>query len=168
MKSKSIIVCMTVLFLSTAMALMGQTKVSGTDHCKPPDPNYSVKVGDRTNHVLQLTQNKCDWTKPMAIEGIESKEGLDTGVSDVSGNRMRFHGYHVSTMANGDKCFVRYQGSMMMTENKPGNAEGTWTFDGGTGVCRGIKGKGTFKSAYEADGSGSVDVEGEYTLPAKK
>ncbi len=168
MKLKTIIACMTVLFLSSVITLMGQTKVSGTDHCNPPDPNYSVNVGDRTTHTIQLMQNKCEWIKPMAVEGIESKGGLDTGVADVSGNRVRVHGYHVSTMANGDKCIIRYEKSVMMKEGKPGISEGGWSFEGGTGVCKGIKGKGTFKTTTEADGSRTADVVGEYTLPAKK
>ena len=47
----------------------------------------------------------------------------------------------------------------------PTAIEGTWTFTGGTGKMKGIKGHGTYKVTPAADGSASVTVEGEYTMP---
>ncbi|MDD5544996.1 MAG: hypothetical protein PHX83_17660 [Acidobacteriia bacterium] len=154
--------------LMLASAVMGQTKVSGAEKCNVPNPNYSVNVGDRADHSITLMQNTCDWTKPMEVDGIQSKQGHDTTVAEMTKTAMRFHGFHVSTMANGDKCFVRYQGSAPMVNGKPGNSSGTWSYDGGTGKFRSIKGKGNFKGTPAEDGSETVEVEGEYTLPARK
>jgi hypothetical protein len=36
---------------------------------------------------------------------------------------------------------------------------------GGLGNFRGLKGKGTYKEKDQADGSMTVEVEGEYELP---
>ena len=53
-----------------------------------------------------------------------------------------------------------------MKEQKLESGEGTWTFAGGTGKLKGIKGKGTYKCKPSGDNV-DCDVEGEYRLPAK-
>jgi len=45
---------------------------------------------------------------------------------------------------------------------------GTWSFTGGTGKLKGLKGKGTYKGTGNADGSMTYEVEGDYELPAAK
>ena len=50
-------------------------------------------------------------------------------------------------------------------EGRTARRGGTWTFTGGTGKLKGIKGKGTYKDKGAADGSGTIEVEGEYELP---
>jgi hypothetical protein len=45
------------------------------------------------------------------------------------------------------------------------SAEGTWSFAGGTGKLKGIKGKGTYKGKGAPDGSATYEVEGEYEMP---
>jgi hypothetical protein len=47
----------------------------------------------------------------------------------------------------------------------PESAEGTWSFVGGTGKLKGLKGKGTYKGKYAADGTSTYEIEGEYELP---
>jgi hypothetical protein len=52
-----------------------------------------------------------------------------------------------------------------MGKEGPESDEGTWSYAGGTGKFRGLKGKGTYKGKMEADGF--VDtIEGEYTVGA--
>jgi hypothetical protein len=41
---------------------------------------------------------------------------------------------------------------------------GTWTFVSGTGKCKGIKGKGTYKGTPNADGTVTYQVDGEYSM----
>jgi hypothetical protein len=51
-----------------------------------------------------------------------------------------------------------------LKDGKPEAVSGTWTFVGGTGKHKSLKGKGTFKSAsMDADGNITFDIEGEYT-----
>jgi hypothetical protein len=45
------------------------------------------------------------------------------------------------------------------------SAEGKWSFGGGTGKLKGLKGKGTYKGKGAPDGTLTVEVEGEYELP---
>ena len=45
------------------------------------------------------------------------------------------------------------------------SADGTWSFTGGTGKLKGIKGKGTYKGTGAPDGTVTYEVEGEYELP---
>jgi hypothetical protein len=75
------------------------------------------------------------------------------------------HGYVVGTLANGDKMYVRTQGSSTLKDGAVETAEGTWSFRGGTGKLKGVKGKGSYKGKGTTDGSAIYDVESEYELP---
>ena len=71
-------------------------------------------------------------------------------------------------MDNGDKFFVSFHGGSALKDGKPGPQQGTWSFTGGTGKLKGLKGKGTYKGTINDDGTATVDVEGEYELPSAK
>jgi hypothetical protein len=158
-----------VLALALAGTTGAQTKTTGTISCAKPDPAYSIEVADRAGHTISLAKFACTWTKPMEIEGVQTKDGTDVATDDGSGTRFHGSGYHVSNMANGDKIFVRFSGTDTMTKDgKPAGNEGTWSYTGGTGKFKGITGKGTYKGKADADGNMVTEVEGEYALPAKK
>ncbi len=154
-----------LVVLSLGMVVSAQTKVSGTLQCGKPDPQYSVEVGDRPNHLFGINQVKCTWTKALGIAGLQPKQDAYTAFNEVTGNTSRDHGTGLSTMENGDKSFVRFRGSTKYKDGKPDTAEGSWSYTGGTGKLKGIKGKGTYKGKSEADGSVTYEVEGEYALP---
>ena len=138
-----------------------QNKVSGSAQCGKPDIQQQAEVPDHPGHMLTLAQMKCSWTKPLEVDGVQSKDGVDSAVGDVHGASGRSHGYYVDSMANGDKAFVRWEGTDSM---KDGTSEGKWSYVGGTGKFKGLKGGGTYKGKTAQDGSVSFDVEGEYTL----
>lgn len=166
---KQRIIWVFVLGFALASAAAAQTKTSGTISCAKPDPTYSIDVGDRAGHVLGLSKYACTWTKGMVIAGVATKDGTDVTTSDSSGMRVRLSGYHVSNMANGDKIFVRFFGTETEGKGgKPATSAGRWSYTGGTGKFKGITDKGTYKGKTDADGNIVSDVEGEYTLPAKK
>ena len=73
-------------------------------------------------------------------------------------------GYVVITMDNGDKAYVRLQGTSSVKEGAL-TAEGTWSYTGGTGKLKGLKGEGTYKGSGVLGGAGENQVEGEYSLP---
>jgi hypothetical protein len=152
-----------VLVCFAAVAASGQTKISGTVQCGKPDPQQVVTVGDRPGHSLGVEQAKCTWTNPMEIEGAKSKDGVSTATNDISGNTAHARGVHVSTMDSGDKYFVSYQGTATTKDGALVGSKGTWSFTGGTGKLKGIKGKGTFTCTPSGDGS-SCEVEGDYQL----
>jgi len=79
--------------------------------------------------------------------------------------RAKGHGYVGGTMANGDKMYVRIQGSSTLKDSVVESAEGAWSFTGGTGKLKGVEGKGTYKGKGAPDGSATYEVEGEYELP---
>ncbi len=163
MKVKIVLACLVVLALATVAG--AQTKISGTIKCNKPDPQYGIDIGDRPNHGFGIDKSNCTWLKPMEIAGGQTKDGYSVGSGETSGNKATGRGYHVSTMANGDKFHVRFQGTNTLKDGAPQSATGTWSFTGGTGKLKGIKGKGTYKGTAGADGSITYEVEGEYQLP---
>jgi len=156
-----------VLFLAAlplAVSATAQTKVSGTIQCKAGDVK-PVEIGDKPGHAFAIFQGDCTWMKPMEIGGVQTKTGTDTVASELSGNGSTDRGYHVDTMANGDKFTVRFQGSGKSKDGKQASGSGTWTFVDGTGKVKGIKGGGKYKSTASPDGTTTTEVEGEYKLP---
>jgi hypothetical protein len=146
------------------IAAFAQTKISGTVQCSKPDEEHAIEVGDHPGHSVMISKGKCTWTKPMEIAGTETKEDVGTVVDDINGNKSHGHGYVVGTLASGDKMYVRTQGSAATKDKVVEGADGTWSFTGGTGKVKGIKGKGTYKGKGAPDGSVTYDVEGEYEL----
>ncbi len=156
------------LLLTLAAAASGQTKITGTLSCGKPDATYSIEVGDRTGHSVSISKFACTWTTPMEYGEVQAKDGYDVAYGDSSGAKVRSSGYHVSNLSNGDKIYVRFQGNDTTMDGKPGATEGTWSYTGGTGKFKGIKGKGIYKGKADASGNMVSDVEGDYKLPAAK
>ena len=163
MRLKIIFTLLIVLVLAALAS--AQTKVSGTLQCGKPDQQQVIEVGDRPNHSFVIYQLKCTWTKSLEIAGVQSKEDVYTVFSEVSGNRLRDQMYGVGTMTNGDKYYCRVQGSVTLKEGVLESIEGKWSYAGGTGKLKGLKGKGTSKGKGAPDGTFTVEVEGEYELP---
>lgn len=163
MRVRSVVMFLIVLALATAV--WAQTKTAGTMQCGKGDPAYAIPVGDRPDHVFSISKSKCTWAKGLEMAGTAATDHEYTGFTDVSGNRGRSRTAAVGTMANGDKYFVATQGTVTFKEGVPQAHEGTWSYTGGTGKLKGIKGKGTYKGTVAADGTGTIEVEGEYELP---
>jgi hypothetical protein len=153
-----------VVFALAAVA-SAQTKISGTLQCGKPDQQHAIEVGDRPNHSFVISQTKCTWTKSIEIAGIQTKEHVVAQFYEVSGNRSHGQEYAVGTMTNGDKYYGPVQGSATLKDGVPESAEGKWSFAGGTGKLKGLKGKGTYKGKGAPDGTSTFEVEGEYELP---
>jgi len=158
------LLCAITLAASVAAA---QNKLSGTVQC-PAQPNesLSIEVGDHPGHAYVISKGACTWTKPLEIAGLKSKDDAAAGFAEVDGNRAREHSSQVDAMDNGDKYYVRTQGTATTKDQKFESGEGTWSFAGGTGKLKGVKGKGTYKCKPEGDNV-NCDVEGEYTLSSK-
>jgi len=149
--------------LTMATAASAQSKFSGTQQCAKADPVYTVPVGDRPDHTMSLIKDKCTWTSG-EIGGVKLKDEEDTIVSDSSGSRARDRGIGVGTLVDGDKAFVQFQGTGTLKDNMPVSGQGTWSFTGGTGKLKALKGKGTYKGKWNPDGTSSFEIEGEYQL----
>jgi hypothetical protein len=165
MRIKSILVC--GVLLAAAAAASAQTKFSGAQQCAKSDPEYTVPVGDKPDHVLLLAKQKCTWTSG-EIAGVQIKEEDDTVTSDMSGSVGLDKGFGVGLMANGDKYFGHFEGKTVIKDKAPVSTTGTFTFTGGTGKLKGLKGKCPYKGTFNPDGTATFQIEGEYTLPAAK
>lgn len=153
-----------VLMLALTLGASARTKVSGTSHCAKPDPQHVLPVTGMDGHSLAVEQFKCTWTKPMELAGLQSKDGVSTDTNDISGNTGRSRGYHISTMSNGDLMRVSYSGNSTMKDGALVTLKGTWSYIGGTGKLKGVKGKGTFDCKADGDGV-TCEIEGDYSLP---
>jgi hypothetical protein len=146
----------------------GQTKITGTIQCAKPDQQTAIPVNDRPGHAFVVAKVKCTWTKPVELAGAQAKTGEDTVFSEADGVKSRDSGYDVTTMANGDKFWVRFSGTTTTDKNGVPQAQsGTWSFVNGTGKLKGITGKGTYKGKGASDGSVTTEVEGEYQIAGK-
>jgi hypothetical protein len=125
---------------------------------------YSVEVGDRPGHAMLLEKAACTWTQGLAIGSDKAKDATNVATVEVTVARDTGNGAHVSTMESGDKFFVSYRYTSAMKDGKPGETSGKWSFAGGTGKVKGVKGGGTFKVTFAEDGSSTAEVEGEYVL----
>jgi hypothetical protein len=151
-----------------ASSAVAQTKFSGIIECSKPDPTYTIQVPDQEGYSLVIGQNKCTWTKPFKIEGLESKNNVQTESDEVMGKTTKAIAYGFTQFSNGDKAFHR---GISTVAQKAQTSSGKWSFTSGTGKLRGIKGSGTStcknKSA-EAGGGYTCNIEGVYTLPQAK
>ena len=158
------LLCTIALAASIAAA---QTKVSGTAQCPgKPGESHAIDVGDHPGHAYTIAKGECTWTKPLEIAGLKTTGDSAADFMEVDGNRAREHSSRVDTVDNGDKLYIRTQGTDTMKDEKLAGGQGTWSFAGGTGKLKGIAGKGTYKCEPASDNV-NCDIEGEYTLPAK-
>ena len=155
----------TVVVLLLATIAVAQTKISGTSTCGKPDQQQKIDVGDKPGHAFAISQGKCNWTKPMDLAGIQTKEDVVTTFAEITGAGAQAHGVVVGTMSNGDAMHVRIQGKDAYKDEKLQTSDGTWSFVGGTGKLKGIKGKGTYKGKPDAAGNVVYDIVGEYEIP---
>ena len=163
---------MTIVKLLCAIALAAsiaaaQNKVSGTAQCPgKPGESHSIDVGDHPGHAYTIDKWECTWTKPLEISGLKTTSDSAADFMEIDGSRAKEHSFRVEATDGGDKYYVRTQGTDTMKEETFVSGEGTWTFAGGTGKLKGLKGKGTYKCMPAGDNV-DCDVEGEYTLAAK-
>jgi hypothetical protein len=163
MRFRTALAALAVMALATAAG--AQTKSSGTIECGKADPQNMIEAGDKPNHSLGISKSTCTWTKPQEIAGLKTKDGYSVASSDTTGSKSSSHGIHVSTMDNGDKMFVRFQGSGTLKDGALQTDAGTWSYTAGTGKLKGIKGHGTYKGKGTGGGGVTYEVEGDYQLP---
>jgi hypothetical protein len=162
MKIRTALVFLAAAALTAAAG--AQTKQSGTVQCGKGNPEQMIEVGDKPNHFMGVSKSTCTWTTPMDTGGLKSKDGYSVAAIDATGDKSTSHGVHVSTMDNGDKIYVKFQGSGTSKDGVTQADSGKWSYTGGTGKLKGIKGGGTYKGKGNADGSVTYEIAGEYTL----
>jgi len=162
MKARVISIASLALLLASAAA--AQTKVSGQQQCDKGETIGTSLAGDHPGHTMSLVKGSCTWGTPMEMEGGKSKTGTSIAFVDANPARITTNGTYVGATEDGDKFFVGFHDSSPARDGKPLGVKGTWMYTGGTGKLSGIKGKGTYTSKLNDDGTSVVDVEGEYTM----
>lgn len=159
MKYKSLGI--TFLLAAIMGSAQAQNHFSATPQCPKVEPAQPVDVGDHPGHFMLLNKlSSCTFTKPFELNGLKSTSMTSIVAVDGTGPKFRDQGYVTTTMDNGDKAYARIQGAGTITDGGVPNEEGTWSFTGGTGKLKGIKGKGTYKITPEG-----IQIEGDYSLP---
>jgi hypothetical protein len=163
-----LMMAMTVaVVIATASSAAAQSKFSGKCNQGKPEPNYTLPVGDHGDHAIVLAKVKCTWTSG-ELGGVALKEEDDVYTSDMSGKLSHDKGYGVGTLADGDKYFVRFEGTTTIEKNAPVSGTCNWTFTGGTGKLKGLTGKGTCSGKFDATGAAVFDIQGDYSVGAAK
>jgi len=164
----SAILLIACVFVPASNAV-AQNKVSGTIDCDKGDPMHAIPIPDRQGYSFVISQHKCTYTKPIAIEGLEAKEFVNTVFNEVMGASIRTTASGITTYSNGDKGYTRSAGT---GDAKAMTRSGKWTFSGGTGKLSGMKGGGTYTCKMKSSEPGvgyTCNIEGEATpLPPKK
>ena len=163
MKSKTVV--LSLLLTACAGVALAQIKISATGTCGKADATHAIEAGDRAGHMLVVTQVSCTWSTPMEMAGLKSKSYTVAASADSAGGHSQDRGYVVTVMDNGDKAYIRFQGTGTSKEGGAHSSEGTWSYTGGTGKLKGLKGKGTYKGSGATADATEDQVEGEYTLP---
>jgi hypothetical protein len=143
----------------------GAQRITGKISCSKPSVN---EMAGGASEGIMFQRSNCTWPTPFTIDGSKPGRTFDAAIGESSGSKARVRGYNTIVMDNGDTTFVRYEGNSEMKKDGTGSGRGTWKFLRGTGKFRGITGSGTYKNAAAADGSGSADVTGHYSLPKGK
>jgi hypothetical protein len=158
---------LTVLLVAFAGSAMAQIQVSGAGKCGKPETSQAVEAGDPAGHMFAIDKiTSCTFTTPLELAGLKATAYSSAVATDGAGAKYQQRGYTVITMENGDKAYVRTLATSSMTEGgKAMTYEGTWSFTGGTGKLKGLKGKGTYKGSGVPGVENQDQIEGEYTLP---
>jgi hypothetical protein len=162
MKYKSLV--LTVVLAAFAGSALAQNKISGTSKCGKPDTLQAIEAGDQAGHRLMIEKSSCTASVPIEMAGLKSTTSTLAVAIDLTGAKAQDRGYGVITMDNGDKAYVRFQGTSSLKEGAL-TAEGTWSYTGGTGKLKGLKGEGAYKGSGVPGGAAEHQSEGEYSLP---
>jgi hypothetical protein len=158
--------------LLVTVGINAQTKHSGTLKCGKEDVEHELEVGDQPGHVMWLEKGGCTLTEmqpAMLVEGAKNKNYSYVDSGEATSTRATSHGYGVHTTDTGDKYFLTFDGETPLKDGKAaGDGHGTWSYAGGTGKFKGLKGKGTYKTIHNSDDSVTVEFVGEYHVPSAK
>jgi hypothetical protein len=152
------------LLAAFAGSSLAQNRISGTSKCGKPDTLQAIEAGDQAGHKLIIEKSSCTSSVPIEMAGLKSTTSTLAIATDLTGAKAQDRGYAVITMDNGDKAYLRIQGTGSVKEGAL-TFEGTWSYTGGTGKLKGLKGEGAYKGSGAPGGAGEHQVEGEYSLP---
>ena len=130
-----------------------------------------LDVKDVPGHQIRIyelhTVFPADW--PHKTGGLRPVESWIHAVSDYVNWSGRHYGYETVIMENGDKTYLRLDGTTFTTplpqDKVKSTFSGTSTYTGGTGKLRGIRGTYKYTGIFDPTKSlNEVTIEGEYWM----
>jgi hypothetical protein len=159
MRKVWLIGCSVLLLGSVSLA----DKVVSQWNCGKASEEHAINVGDQANHSYAISKSACTASKS-EIGGVKEKDGDSTQFNETKGGATTWHGIFVVTAENGDKIHYTYTGRGTVKDGQFQSGSNKWAMVGGTGKFAGAKGEGTCKGKGNADGTGTWDCEGNFTL----
>ena len=139
-------------------------KLAASSVCERSVLHQTASIDDPGQHSISLDQRICIWPAPIRLGNSNSRQYTSTGTDDVQFDRSDDRGYAVGTTDDGDKYFLKYEGTSTMNGAVPVHLEGTWQFTGGTGKLDGLRGRGHYIAKPDAQGGMIFSIEGEYSV----
>ena len=122
-----------------------------------------IEVGDREGHAIGLYQSKGVISNTEGKPFLDGWAETDSGLMDFDSKKWHGtgHGHEVLTDPDGDKIFIRWEGT-----TGPGG-RGIHEIEGATGKWQGIRGKGTYSARILSPVQWYVDVEMDIEFPRR-
>jgi hypothetical protein len=107
------------VFLPSVIQTQKRGRISASSDCERSEVHQTVVIDDEKQHSISLDKRPCTWEKPIEIAGTPGHTYMSYGVDDVQNNASHDQGYAVGALTNGDKYFLRYEGTSRMSEGFP-------------------------------------------------
>lgn len=127
--------------------------------------NTDMALTDNPNHMMNLAE--VQGTQKSADEKWNDATVTYWGVTDLLGELGTQKGYYVNAHKGGDREFGTFEGKVTVKGSEH-IVEGTWMITDGTGLFKGAKGSGKFKTRMASPASVECSWEGSYELVAAK
>ena len=142
---------------------MEKKKITYTKETKQQVSTNDFSIGDVPGHIF--TQWVRITSSNYSDPDFGSSENLDYGQSDhIEGNGSH-RGYSDNNLKSGDKTHMKWEGTHKTIVKENGewelNYEGNFSYTGGTGSFKNIKGGGVYKGTWTAEES---TEEGEFEV----
>jgi hypothetical protein len=159
-------ICVFIVFLFFSAAVLAQAKrtLSTQSNCGISLIHQTVSIDDHGHHSISLDQRECSFESPTELNGSRIVKYISSGIDDVQFDKSHDQGYAVGDTADGDKYFLRYQGTAILKDGIPLQLAGKWRFTGGTGKLRGLTGQGTYSAQPTSSGGMVFKLEGSYQV----
>jgi len=119
-----------------------------------------IGLSDVPNHALNL-----EVSGPQQSTDPQWNDARVTywDVADLVAGSDPQRGYFLNEHADGDRDWGSFEGQIT-TSGSQVTLEGTWTFTGGTGKFRGIRGGGSYQGRMTSPGNVAMEWQGEYQV----
>lgn len=106
---------------------------------------HILDVGDIPGHQIRMYDiQRIYGDNAPTYRGVRALEELNRGQSDMINGNGQSAGYGTTVLANGDRIFFRFSGTILTVEGEGGTRQatynGTGTYVGGTGEFKAMRG----------------------------